>query len=101
MTAKELHSYKLDNQVPVFVGPPGHTMYISDKHHLSTAMFEAELELPDHMLHRALYVRLGTHTHIHCVRCRMVPFAHVVLMREKILMGIFAHLLLQMGVHSR
>jgi hypothetical protein len=55
MNARELLEFKLKNLVPTFVGPDKR-MYISDKHHMSTALFEAELQFQDHMLHRASYV---------------------------------------------
>jgi hypothetical protein len=55
MNARELLNFKLKNLVPTFVGPDKR-MYISDKHHMSTALFEAELQFRDHMLHRASYV---------------------------------------------
>ena len=56
MSARKLLKYKMDNQVPTFVGPPNNTLYIADKHHLSSALFEAELPNAHHILERALYV---------------------------------------------
>ncbi|KNC84328.1 hypothetical protein SARC_03452 [Sphaeroforma arctica JP610] len=55
MSSKQLKKYIRKNLVPVFVGY-NQRLYISDKHHMSYALHQANLEFKNNMLHRAMYV---------------------------------------------
>eukprot|EP01134_Creolimax_fragrantissima_P003104 CFRG3104T1 len=54
MSSHVLKKYLRKNQVPVFSGP-NDQMYISDKHHMSYALHQSNLNFKNNMLHRAMY----------------------------------------------
>eukprot|EP00124_Ichthyophonus_hoferi_P004551 Ihof_evm2s516 gene=Ihof_evmTU2s516 len=53
-SAEKLKKYLQKNPVPSIIGPGG-KVYITDKHHLSYAMFEATLSFDNPIMHRPLY----------------------------------------------